>query len=318
MKKLNFDNFLFRASNGYFLTVGNIGITKSQEEEIDALKLERDTGLNVNGNKVNWTDNKKQKLDKLLDIKENPSIPKTMETELRKIFRSVKYNRHFMFTNKYVQKGLSQEEESFSVYQQYLKEIKGIDAILINNKERLNGTLFTGESDVSKGFYKKYKWGFDIKTSWSLETFPFKDDKLDANYECQDLVYMDLIKELQGIELEHFKTSYILVNSTEDTLYKEKMKHFYANDVHKSDENEKKYTDICMDLEKLHIVDYDRFVLLNPNHDLVISREEWYGNDLDIPLIDRVVEKTVFPNEEKTNLMKERAILCREILNSMI
>ena len=323
MSKLNFNDFLFRASNSYFLTIGNIGITESQEKEIESLIKERDTGINENGNKVKWTDNKKQKLDKLLDAKENPSISKTAETELIKIYREVKYNRRFLFTNKYVQKGLQQEDESFSLYQKYLKEVKGVNAILINNKERLNGKYFTGESDVSKEFYKQFNWGFDVKTVWSLETMPtkeyksnkfvFEKSKLNPEYECQDLVYMDLIKELQGIELDHFKTSSVLVNSTERTLFNEKMKHLGAND-----NDEEACKDIYKELEKTHIVDYDRFKHVYPHHDLEITREEWYGNEWDIPLTDRVIEKKVFPNEEKVSLMKERVILYREILNNMV
>lgn len=84
MKKLDFSNHLFRASSSSKLTTGSIGITKDQENEIEALKNERDTGINVNGRKVKWTENKQQRLTKLLNDKNFPEIPKTMETELKK------------------------------------------------------------------------------------------------------------------------------------------------------------------------------------------------------------------------------------------
>lgn len=308
---MDFSKHLFRASQSYFLAIGTIGITTEQENEIKLLENERDTGLNINSNKVKWTDAKKDKLAKLLDAKNNPSLPKTMQTELKKIYRSVKYNREFLFTNKYIQKGLSQEEESFTTYQNWLEQEKSIKTFLKNNKNRLNDAFFTGETDVNDHFYNKYGFGFDIKTSWSLETFPFEDDDLDSRYEWQNLVYM----HLTGIN--EWKTVHVLVNSTESTLHGEKMKHFYANDMHLSDRNEEKYIEICANLEKMHIVDYDKFIDYYPAHELVIGRDEWHGNGLDIPLKERVVEHTVKYDSSKIDFLKERVVLAREYLSKL-
>ena len=234
-----------------------------------------------------------------------------MKTELRKIYRAKKYNRKFLFTNKYVKKGISQEEESFSVYQRWLKEVKGINFLLRNNKERIENEFFTGETDVNKHFYEKFRWGFDIKTSWSLETFPFEEDDLDPLYEWQDLVYMDLTN------VDTWKTVYVLVNSTESTLHNEKMKYFYANDMDKSDRHEKKYNEICRDLERLHIVDYDRFVYLYPGHQLEIQKKEWHDNNWDMPLEDRVLEKVVEFDNEKIDFLKTRVEIARDYLNKL-
>jgi hypothetical protein len=311
MKTLNFDNYKFRASLSYFLAVGTIGVTDEQENEIKLLENERDTGINVNGNKCKWTDTKKEKLDKLIYSKENPSLPKTMETELRKIYRSEKYNRKFLFTNKYIKKGISQEEESFTTYQEWLLEVKGIKTFLKNNKERIEDDFFTGETDSFKEFHNTFDYGFDIKTSWSLETFPFKEDDLETRYEWQNLVYM----HLTGIK--KWKTVYALVNCTESALFNEKMKYNYAYDIDKSDLNIEKYNEVCRDLEKLHIVDYDKFVYYYPAHDLMISREEWRDNNLDIPLKDRIIEKTVLYDENKINFLKERINIARKYLSEL-
>lgn len=311
MKKIDFSNYKFRASQSYHLTTGTIGVTEKQEERIKELINERDTGVNANGNKCKWTETKKAELEKLLYVKENPELPKTMQTELRKIYRSELYNRKFLFTNKFIKKGISQEEESFSVYQQWLKEVKGINFLLLNNKERLTNDYFTGETDCNNHFYEKFGWGFDIKTSWSIETFPFKEDQLETRYKWQNLVYMNLTN------VDKWKTVYVLVNSTESALHNEKMKYFYAYDMDKSERNEEKYNEVCRDLEKLHIVDYDRFVFLYPGHQLEISRSEWFGNDWDIPLKDRVIEKTVEYNENDINFLKERVVFGRKYLNSL-
>lgn len=312
MKKLDFSNHLFRASSSSKLTTGSIGITKDQENEIEALKNERDTGINVNGRKVKWTENKQQRLTKLLNDKNFPEIPKTMETELKKIFRSEKYGRRFLFTNKYIKKGLDQEEESFSVYQEYLLKVKGIKVYLKNNKERINGEFFTGETDSHKSFHDLLGYGFDIKTSWSLETLPFKDEKLDSTYKWQDMVYMHLTG------LKKWVTVYVLVNNTENTIHNEKMKYFYQYNMHQSEKNEEQYNEICRQLELDHIVDYDKFVHHYPGHVLTIGRKEWMDNNWDIPLEDRVIEKEVVYNEKNMEFLIERAKISREYLQSLV
>jgi hypothetical protein len=338
---MNFDNFLFRASQAHFLTVGNIGLNNEQKERKKELELRKTTYYSLTekqektvkeytAKENTLTEKQKKELNRLKEkkktligltptmteelndlayIDETQPLPKTMQTELRKIYRSTKYNRKFLFTNKYVQKGISQEEESFTTYQQWLKKVKGIDFLLLNNKVRIENDFFTGETDCNEHFYNKFGWGFDIKTSWSIETFPFKEDKLDDNYFWQNQVYMNLT----GIK--KWKTVYVLVNATEDALHKEKMKYFYAYEMHQSERNEEKYKEVCRDLEKLHIVDYDRFVFLNPGHELEITRDEWHGNNWDIPLIDRVLEKELQYSESKINFLKNRVKIAREELN---
>lgn len=308
---MNFDKKLFRASQAYDLTTGSIGITKLQEDEIKALINERDTGVNVNGNKVKWTDAKKQKLEKLVSEQENPSMPKTMQSALRAIHRQEKYNRNFIFTNKYVQKGLAQEEESFTVYQEYLEKVRGIKSFLKNNKERLNNEFFTGEPDSNKHFLQQFEYGFDIKTSWSIETFPFKEDDLDIKYQWQNLVYMNLTGARK------WKTAYILVNTSEDLLHKEKQKWFYALNMHSSDANDERYQEVLIELEKMHIVDYDKFVKTNPFHDMKISKIEWHGQNLDIPLQDRVIEKTLEYEEGKIKFLENRVKIARKYLSEL-
>lgn len=307
----NFDNWLCRASSAHILATGNIGLTDIQELRIIELTNEKETGININGNKIKWTENKKKELEKLISERKNPNLPKTFTTELKKVFREVKYNRSFPMTNKYTEKGLRMEEESFTTYQNWLLEEKDIKVFLKNNKERISNDYFTGETDSHKSFHDIYKHGFDIKTSYTIETFPFQDDKLDMQYVHQNEVYM----HLNG--LERFKTVHVLVNSNEDTLQREKSIWFYATECHKSDDNQEKYENICRELEKKHIVDYDRFVLANPFHDLVYTRDEWYGLELDIPLKDRVIERETFRNNENFEFLKERVKLFRSELNKL-
>lgn len=310
---MDFSNYKFRASQCYPLTVGSIGVTDKQDSRINELIIERDTGVNANGNKVKWTDNKKAELEKLLYAKDNPELPKTMETELRKIYRSVKWNIEFLFTNKAIEKGLLQEEDGFTTYQQYLEKVKNIKYLLLNNKNRIDNDFFTGETDCNDHFYNYFKWGFDIKMSWNKETHPLHSDKIDPKYEWQDLVYMDLT----GIN--KWKTVHICQNTHEHFLNNEKNKYYYSTGhaFSNDDSKKEKYIEACRKLEILHIVDYDMFVKNFPYHELVISRDEWHDNNWDLPLKDRVVEKTVEFDQCKIDFLKERVIYSRKYLNSL-
>ena len=313
----DFSNYKFRASQSSKLKVGTIGITEIQEAELVSLAKEKETGINVNGNKIKWTPTKEERLKKLIKDKELNALPKTIITELRKIHREETTGRRFIVTNKYIQKGLVQEEEGFSVYQQWLQEIKGQKTFLQNNKTRLENEFFTGETDSSEWFHKTFDHGFDIKISWDLKTFPYDGDDLADEYFCQNQVYMD-ISQKSKIKLKKWKTVFVLVNCTEFHLYSEKQKHFYAMGSPREDSKQYgQYLEICRELEKMMIFDYDRFVQVNPYHNLEYSKKEWEKEKLDIPLIDRVLEFEVYYDEKYMEDLKERVVLSREYLNSL-
>lgn len=306
----NFDNYMFRASQMHLLTTGTIGVTEVQDKRIDELINERDTGLNGNGNKCKWTDNKEKELEKLIYKKENLELPKTMRNELRKIHRSEKYNRTFPFTNRYLQKGIAQEEEAITNLYEYLTKVLKEKVFFKKNDVRLYNDFFQGEPDINPFVFKGKKCGFDTKCSWSLDTFPYPEDDLDDVYEYQNQTYMSLT----GSEM--WITAYVLVNCTEQGLFNEKQKHFYAlgmpGDVEHKNWDE--YIRMCKELEKMLIFDYDRFVSLNPYHHLEHSREEWMKEDLNIPLEDRVLLKESYLDLDKINEMRDRVIIARDYL----
>lgn len=310
----NFEEYLFRASQSSKIATGSIGLTNTQKARVIELKNEKETGINANGNKVKWTENKKQELSKYLDIDDKQEFPKTMKSELKKIFRAEKYNRNFVFTNKYVQKGIQQEEEGVTTYQEYRNKILGIRTFFktdIGTKIRLYNEYFSGEPDlVDTNDFNNCNEGFDIKCSWNLETFPLAEEPLDPTYFSQNQVYMSLTK------CDKWTTAYVLVNATEQMVFNEKMKHFYAlnQPANEDDKNYKEYISKCRDIEKMMIFDYDRFVNCYPGHILEYTREEWYGEDLDIPLKARVIEKTVYRDQEYIDFLKERVKLSRKYL----
>lgn len=90
----------------------------------------------------------------------------------------------FEFSSKETEKGLEVEDESIVM----LNRVRGLS--LAKNSERKTNGLITGEADL---FDAQRRRGHDIKSSWSLKTFPISvadcEDKL---YEFQMRGYMML------------------------------------------------------------------------------------------------------------------------------
>ena len=311
MKKTNWNKYEFRCSQLHKIMTGTIPQKENFTKEIQDLEFERDRGINKNGNKVKWTNTKQEKL-KSLKTKQNKPwhelLPQTMKTELRKIHRMEKYNRTFTITNKFMQKGIAQEEEAITALQTYRKDVLGIMTYFTKNKKRKHNGFISGECDLTDtNNFDDCKEGFDINCSWELDTFPYKNDPLDFNYELQNQGYM----WLSGAE--KWTTCYVLVNITEDLLHKEKMKWFYAmgSPMNEDDANYYNYTQKAKELEIQLIFDYDRFVERNPFHNMEIKKEEWV---YDIPLKDRVVEKVSYYNQDTIEKIKERIEISRKYL----
>lgn len=314
MKKIDWSTYKFRASQSYKLMTGSLPDKNSYDARIKELTNERDTLTNANGRKVKWTPTKKQELEKLIEKKNTPYfqlLPKTMKSELRKIYRAEKYNRNFSFTNKYVQKGIAQEEDAITLYQKYRKLKYSENIFFKNNKDRLSNNYVSGEADLTDtNDFKNCNGGFDAKCSWELDTFPFEDDNLDIKYEIQNQVYMWLS------DAKWWITFYGLVNVTEDLLHKEKMKWFYAlnQPMTDEDENYEQYIKKAKELEVQLIFDYDKFIKDNPGHQMEINRKEWFDNGYDIPLLDRVVEFKTTYNQTLIDDLKERIEVSRDYL----
>ena len=308
-----FENYQSRASQNHLLMTGTIGVSEVQEIRIKELIEEREKGVNINGNKVKWTENKRQELKKLEFNRDNPELPKTMKNELRKIHRAEKFNRNFIFTNKYLQKGIDQEREATADLNNYIIQVLGENVFLDDETERLFNEMFQGEPDIKPFMFRGKKCGWDTKCSWNLDTFPYPEDELDAVYEYQNQTYMDLT------DSEMWITAYVLVNCTEYGLHNEKMKHFNAlgmpgdADHRNWDELIEKYKDA----EKMLVFDYDRFIELNPYHQMEFTRKEWMEQDLDIPLKNRVVLKESHRNEKVLEEMRERVKIARNYLVSL-
>jgi hypothetical protein len=266
---------------------GSYGITSEQEKTLGYLESKLESGKAL-------TDLQKIDYNDLMEKKLNPQLSKTCISELRKIHREEKYNRVFRFTNKYVQKGIQCEEDAITLLSLHL------NIPLIKYKgDRAFGSHFQGMPDIVRK-----EEGDDVKSSWSLATFPFAGDPLDSIYEWQNIAYMDLFKK------EKWNTWHCLINATERMVFNEKQKFFYS--MGQPDLEDPIYKEICKEVEKSMIFDIARFKRDYPFY-------EWENEELDfdIPESERIVGFEVVRDEDKIKEAKDRVEACRAYLKTL-
>jgi len=286
-------NWKSRASQTGLIMTGAIGLTTAQDKELQEL-IDRQAEFEDGNAKKKLTDIMVTKQKELLTKRENKSIPKTVQSELRKIYRSIKYNRDFNFTNKYLAKGIQMEEASITILSKHL------DRPLLKYKgERKFNSHFQGSPDI----VEKVK-GWDVKSSWSLQTFPWDDDELESIYEWQNQIYMSLFDK------EEWTTAKCLTNPTERTLMNEVNKYYYQMGQPELDDPE--WVEVAKSVERDLIVDMDQFMNHYPHYSMMYhERDEWV---YDIPESERIVLFDSFRDPEKIKEAKDRVEIGRMYL----
>lgn len=145
------------------------------------------------------------------DLMTNPrsgtGLSETCKGELLKIWIGKKYGRFKTDTNKYIEKGLAQEEEGISLYS------LATGTFFRKNTKTFSNDFIIGTPDIIHANVVR-----DIKCSWSIFTFfdVFRKP-IDKGYQLQINGYWDLIPGCEGGKLV-----YTLVNTPLEILEKEK------------------------------------------------------------------------------------------------
>lgn len=147
---------------------------------------------------------------KVIDILAEPKNKKDLvsvgsQTYCKKWLKNTLFKRYDIINTKYTQKGLDTEEDALNVLVRVLKL-----GMVYKNTERKTNDWITGECDF---IYQDVI--YDNKSSYSLDTFPMFDDKLEPKYYAQMQGYMDLWG------LKKAKVCYTLVDTPIDILRKE-------------------------------------------------------------------------------------------------
>jgi hypothetical protein len=139
-------------------------------------------------------------------------LSETAKSEMIKIAKEDFYGYSSQMSNKYVEKGIEVEDKSIELlslvkFAQYTK-----------NKVRLHNDFLTGECDINDETNDEI---IDIKSSWSLETFPALPSDINIkDYEMQLRGYMMLYERSKA------SVCYCMVSTPEGlTMYENKLLH---------------------------------------------------------------------------------------------
>lgn len=138
------------------------------------------------------------------------------KTYIRQLAAQEIFGVDFVVSSKAMEKGI--ECESYSIA--LLNTVRGLS--LEKNTERKSNEFITGECDL---FDEQTRRGHDIKTSWSISTFPIVvSDCEDKLYEFQMRGYMALWNA------EEWEVNYCLVDTPDRLIGFEPMElHFVSN-----------------------------------------------------------------------------------------
>jgi hypothetical protein len=287
---MDFSKWTCRASKLGTIMTGKIGITDNQESELAGYEEKLRSGKALTARQAGiYADLTTKKL--------HPELPKTVQSELRDVYRQVKFGREFMFTNKYLQKGIFEEEASITVISRFLGK-----PLVRYKGDRMHNDHFQGHPDiVLKDF------GIDAKSVWSLQTLPFGDEELDSIYEWQNQCYMDLFGK------EKWITAKVLVNANGPILMNEINKFWYASGQPEISDPE--WIELAKKIERNMIFDMGLFLRDNPSYSMLYhSQDEW---EFDIPMEERIILFESFRDEEKLEDARERVKMCRSYLKNL-
>jgi hypothetical protein len=112
----------------------------------------------------------------------------------------------FFFGNKYTEKGIECEDESIALF----NELRGTNLVKVQDAHRHTKDGLTGLPDL---ICINDRHGIDIKTAWSIQTFPALACEVDdKGYEWQARAYMALF------DCDTWEIAYCLVNTPDRLL----------------------------------------------------------------------------------------------------
>lgn len=252
--------FKIRASaSGQIMTSAKGNITEKQLDELTTLSLkEKPTAKQTN------------RINELIYKRNNPELSETTKTFCKIWLKQELYNRVKDFSNKYTEKGLICEDNSFDFIADHLNL-----GILVKNEEKKENEYMTGECDINIP-----NLIIDAKNSWDCFTFPlFETEIPNNNYYWQAQTYMKLYDK------SNFKLVYVLSDTPLHLIEKEA--YWYAKN-NGYDEND---PDIYMDFVK-------RMTYSDVSDNLKIKIFDIKRNDKDIECLEkRVIECRKYINE---------------------
>jgi len=135
------------------------------------------------------------------------------KTMLRELAAQEIFGVEFEVSAKVLEKGNRCEADSIAL----LNRVRGLD--LVKNTERRNNGFISGECDL---FDSTRKRGHDLKTSWSIATFPI------CSADCEDRAYAWQMAGYMALwDCDEWEVNYALVTTPDDLIgYEPQSLHF--------------------------------------------------------------------------------------------
>ncbi len=169
----------------------------------------------------------------MTDSRTKEPLGETAKTHLLECYVEKMYGRKKDITNKFIEKGLLCEEDSFDLYSLVKKKL------FVKNTETFENDFFIGTPDIIDG-----NTVIDAKTSWSIFTFFSQIAKpVNKMYFWQLQSYLDLTGK------DHAKLVYCLVNTPFKLVEDEKRKLMYTMAVI-DPEADPAYLEACKNVDK--------------------------------------------------------------------
>jgi hypothetical protein len=197
-------------SNNFRFRCSSLGLIMTDAQSIDEQFVTEEVAAIQR--KTKRTDDEKALLQALKD----KSLSAGAKTFIEGLAKEFLYGFHEVVTGKYMDKGLIVEDESIELYNAvHFTDFK-------KNTERRTDDFITGECDIIVPGVK----GIDIKSSWSLATFPATAAAgADKMYEWQCRGYMRLWN------VPYWEVAYCMVNTPDELIKYEQEDLHYVDHI---------------------------------------------------------------------------------------
>lgn len=298
---LIFTDYKQRCSSlGHILTCLPEPINPNELIELGGLLKEKETGLNLNGNKTKWSIIKDNRIGSLRKKEAGEDeLPSGCVTHLNDVFRSVFWRRRRFLDNKFLEKGLLTEQDILDMAS------KADKSFYKKNEEHSTNEFIQGSWD---NYLKKVR---DTKSNYDLKSHD--EAELTTLYKWQLNGYSWLIKESLG--LDHYPEAeliYGLVNNPLQQLEAEKTRLFYRMGC-PSDDNDN-WIETKRQMERNMVFDIGLFKRDYPHYQF-----ENETLDFEIPAQFRIRKFDVITTDDdifhiKRRVMMSRIYLCEKEL----
>lgn len=212
--------------------------------------------------------------------KDRGDLSETALTHLMDIFVSKKYGRKTDVYSKYIEKGLTVEEDSITLFSRVNRKFYK------KNIEHLKNDFIMGTPDLFEGSSIMTAYHIvDVKSSWDIFTF-FRNLTKGMN----KMYYWQLMGYMALSGAKSSTLAYCLVNTPESMILDEERKLMYKMNAVTIESPE--YIEACEELRKLSVYD-------------------------DLPLREKVIQFTVDRNEDEISKIYQKVKRAREYLNEL-